>query len=377
MMTMKNHDNRDTKNILISISSITGGGAEHVVENLCTTLNKRYQIYCGYFKECRDRGDVMIEKGVKVVRLSDPDETKTDYLSFLKMRKFCKDHDISLIHAHDIHSMMNAVLVKLTMPRMKVVYTFHYGNYPNISKKIYYFEKIFSTFVDRLIAVGTQQAMKIRQTYNLPDKRVQTLYNGVTALNSVEEETLTHDDTDRKLVFGSISTLIEQKGIPILIEAVEILHHRYPNRFKLVIVGDGPLKSEFIQLCKDKGIDQVVEFLGWVRDASESVLPGFDVFVQSSKWEAMSMVILEAMSAGKPIVATNVGENAVVIENERSGLIIPANNVSELAEKMERMLLDSDLRNQLGNEARRRFEEKFTMEIMAENYAKLFDTLIE
>ncbi|MET0026776.1 MAG: glycosyltransferase family 4 protein [Candidatus Thiodiazotropha sp.] len=373
---MKNHNNQDPKNILISISSITGGGAEHVVENLCTTLNDRYQIYCGYFKECRDRGDVMIEKGVKVVRLSNPDETKTDYFSFLQMRKFCKDHDISLIHAHDIHAMMNAVLVKLTMPRMKVVYTFHYGNYPNIDKKKYYFEKLFGAFVDRLIAVGTRQAKTIRETYNLSEKRVQTLYNGVDALKSVAEHVSEKDDNERKLVFGSISTLIEQKGIPLLLEAVEILHNRYPNRFKLVIAGDGPLKNEFIQQCKDKGIDQVVEFLGWVRDASESVLPGFDVFVQSSKWEAMSMVILEAMSASKPIVATNVGENAVVIENEKSGLIIPANNVPELVDKMEKMLLDPELRKQLGNEAKRRFEENFTMQKMADNYAKLFDTLI-
>ncbi len=370
---MTNHNNQDRKNILISISSITGGGAEHVVENLCTTLNDRYGIYCGYFKECRDRGDVMIEKGVKVVRLSDPNETKTDYFSFLKMRKFCKEHDISLIHAHDIHAMMNAVLVKLTMPSIKVVYTFHFGNYPNIAKKTYYFEKYFSMLADRLIAVGTRQAKAIRETYRLSEKRVQTLYNGVDALDVGDER---DQDSESPMVFGSISTLIEQKGIPVLIDAVDILNRRHPGGFKVVIAGDGPLRDELTHRCKDKGVDQVIEFLGWVRDASESVLPGFDVFVQSSKWEAMSVVILEAMSAGKPIVATDVGENAVVLEHEKSGVIIAPNDVQQLADAMERLLLDENLRKQLGEQAKQRFIENFTVEKMADNYSNLFDSLI-
>jgi glycosyltransferase involved in cell wall biosynthesis len=375
-VTMTNHENQDHKNILISISSITGGGAEHVVESLCTALNDRYGIYCGYFKECRDRGDVMIEKGVKVVRLTDPNETKTDYFSFLKMRKFCKDHDISLIHAHDIHAMMNAVLVKLTMPSMKVVYTFHFGNYPNIAKNRYYFEKYFSMFADRLIAVGTRQAKAIRTTYRLSEKRLQTLYNGVDALDMRDEQVEHREDNDRPIIFGSISTLIEQKGIPVLIDAVDILNRRHPGRFKVVIAGDGPLKDGLIQRCKDKGVEQVVEFLGWVRDASESVLPGFDVFVQSSKWEAMSVVILEAMSAGKPIIATDVGENAVVLEHEKSGVIISPNDVLQLADAMERLLLDENLRKQLSKQAKQRFIENYTVEKMADNYSRLFDSLI-
>ena len=363
------------KSILITISSITGGGAEHVVEHLCNSLDSsKYDIHCGYFKEKGERGEALAESGVKVVRLTDSDESKTDYFSFLKMRRYCKENNIELIHAHDIHAMMNGALIRLITPSIKLLYTFHFGNYPNIEKKKYYFEKIFTKIPDQLIAVGTRQAGEIARTYNIPERRITTIYNGVHAAPANKEAADSNNGDTIK--FGSLSTLTKQKGIEILIDAVDRLNKKHPNRFSVVIVGDGPLKEDLMRLNHTKKLDEVISFAGWVRDANINMLPGFDVFVQSSKWEAMSVVILEAMSAGKPIVATEVGENHIVIENEKSGIIVPPNDPQLLADAMERVLEDKALRERLGGNARQRFGDNFTVNNMAANYDKLYSSML-
>ncbi|MCG7994236.1 MAG: glycosyltransferase family 4 protein [Candidatus Thiodiazotropha taylori] len=364
------------KRVLITISSITGGGAEHVVEHLCELLGDKYEVICGYYKECGDRGEALKEKGIKVIKIKKSERKNRNYLNFLDLRKFVKEHNIDLIHTHDIHSMMNASQVKLLMPKIKTIYTFHFGNYPNIDKKIYYFEKIFTRFIDVLIAVGTKQAKAIRDTYNYPAERLQVIYNGVHALASQPAE-VESQDQERPILFGSLSTLIEQKGIPVLIDAVEILEKRHPGRSKFIIAGDGYMMDELLKLCEQKNLSEIIEFTGWVRDANVNLLPKFDVFVQSSKWEAMSMVILEAMSAGKPIVATEVGENGVVIEHDSCGLIVPPNQAEMLADAMERLLLDSELRRTFGENAKQRFAENFTVQQMADNYDALYDSMMK
>lgn len=372
---MGNAQNNKTS-ILITISAITGGGAEHVVEHLCNTLDSdKYDIHCGYFKERGERGDALAASGVNVVRLTDSDESKTDYFSFLKMRKYCREHHIKLVHAHDIHAMVNGALMKLTMPSIKLIYTFHFGNYPNIDKNKYYFEKVFTKIPDQLIAVGTRQAGQISKTYNIPERRIKTIYNGVHDY-WVEHRESGGNSKRGKITFGSISTLTTQKGLEILIDAVEILNNKHPNRFSMVIVGDGSLREKLIELSREKHLDEVIRFAGWVRDANINMLPEFDVFVQSSRWEAMSVVILEAMSAGKPIVATNVGENHVVLENEETALVVPPNDSQLLADAMERVLDDEALRERLGRNARQRFGDSYTVQKMADNYDDLYSSLL-
>ncbi|MCG7928045.1 MAG: glycosyltransferase family 4 protein [Candidatus Thiodiazotropha taylori] len=375
-VTRDNISMPNKKRVLITISSLTGGGAEHVVEHLCELLGVKYEVICGYYKECGERGEALKEKGIKVVKIKNSGRKNRNYLNFLDLRKFVKEYNIDLIHAHDIHSMMNASQVKLLMPKVKVVYTFHFGNYPNIDKKIYYFEKLFTKFIDVLIAVGTKQANAIRDTYNYPADRLQVIYNGVQAVDAQPAE-FEQQGQDRPILFGSLSTLIEQKGIPVLIDAVEILERRHPGRSKFIIAGDGYMMDELLQLCEQKNLSEIIEFAGWVRNADINLLPKFDVFVQSSKWEAMSMVILEAMSAGKPIVATEVGENGVVIEHDSCGLIVPPNQAEMLADALERLLLDSKLRRTFGENAKQRFAKNFTVQQMAHNYDKLYNSMME
>ena len=109
-----------------------------------------------------------------------------------------------------------------------------------------------------------------------------------------------------------------------------------------------------------------------VTDASKVALPEFDVFFQPSRWEAMSIAVLEAMAAGRPIVATRVGENPHVLQHGVDGLLAEPGDIQGMAEALGRLVRDAGLRQQLGAAAARKAAERFTVERMVRAYERIY-----
>jgi glycosyltransferase involved in cell wall biosynthesis len=124
------------------------------------------------------------------------------------------------------------------------------------------------------------------------------------------------------------------------------------------------------------GLSDTVEFAGWRQDAARSVLPALDVFVQSSHWEAMSIVLLEAMAAGCPIVATAVGENPLVLKQGETGILVPPGDPEALAQGLTRLLQNEPLRRRLADAARESYEASFTATAMAQRYDATYKELL-
>ncbi len=106
------------------------------------------------------------------------------------------------------------------------------------------------------------------------------------------------------------------------------------------------------------------------------VLPTFDLFVQSSNWEAMSMVVLEAMAAGRPILATAVGDNPQVLRQDETGILVPPGDADALAAGMIRLLQDEGLRSRLGRGAFDAYEAGFTARAMAQRYLATYQEVL-
>src|SRR5690606_18848950 len=317
--------------ILITNSTLHIGGAEQVAADLARCLDrKRFVVTACYLKENGTIGEQMQRNGVDLVPIPGLKGGR-DYFTSLKLLKHIKQRRIDLLHTHDLHSFIDGSICKFLRPSLRHVHTFHWGKYPQIEPQYGRIERALWRIPDMLVAVGHEQAEGIRQLYGIPQERLRVLWNGVDAPRSeLAPEIAARLGPTGDPVIGSISTLIPQKGLFDLLDAAAIVH-RSGRRFKLMLAGEGVLRSQLETRAAELGLTDVVIFLGWVQQASQRALPACDIFVQSSHWEAMSIVLLEAMAAHKPIVATSVGENGRILVDGESGLLVPPRQPQALA----------------------------------------------
>ena len=172
-------------------------------------------------------------------------------------------------------------------------------------------------------------------------------------------------------VAGTVSRLDPVKDHRTLLRALEIVNGHHPD-ILLVIIGDGPERAGLQRDVEASPVlSQHVRFVGESGDVPEW-LNSFDVFALPSLSEGMSNTLLEAMAAGVPPVATSVGGNPEVIENERSGLLFAAGDHVALAARLQQLAGDPARRQSLAFGARRRIESCFSLERMLDNYAQMY-----
>jgi len=230
---------------------------------------------------------------------------------------------------------------------------------------------------DKLVAVGNVQKSTIEKTYGIPDKRMIVIRNGVEQRRQTNSaDFIKKFNTSEKVIVGSISTLIKQKGISDLLDVAHELK-KINNNFIFVVAGDGYLKTELEHKCQQLGLQETVIFLGWVEDAAARVLPSFDIFFQPSLWEAMSIVLLEAMAAGKAIIATDVGENIHVLKDSKSGYLVKPKDITRMVTLLNDLINNKQRRIDLGKVARQEYEKYFTVEKMLREYENLYQKLLQ
>jgi glycosyltransferase involved in cell wall biosynthesis len=362
---------------MLAIDGLGLGGAEMVVRDLARCVDPtRFEVcVCCTRGLGGSIGESLLRDGIDVFVLPGQQDGRVDYLTWLKFRRAVKERNIDLVHTHALSALLDAGMSRLTMPHVKVVHTFHYGNYPHESWSRHLMEGLCARAVDRLIAVGHEQRRSIEATYGLSSSRVETVWNGVTsAPPRLPSLFRTEMNTGDRLLVGTIAKLTQQKGLDdLLVVARRCRDAGCPVQF--VIVGEGPLRASLEQRRRELGLDDTVVITGWIPEAGVWALPAFDVFFQPSRWEAMSIVILEAMASGKAILATRVGDNPHVLEDGVSGLLVEAGDIEAMVGGLAR-LADGPLRRDLGQAARERFEEKFTLEHMIRRYEIIYSDLV-
>jgi glycosyltransferase involved in cell wall biosynthesis len=201
---------------------------------------------------------------------------------------------------------------------------------------------------------------------------VGVIYNGIEpgplpssdARTSIRTRLGVSEDT---LVVGTIARLDPVKSLETLIRAASELAQE--RSIALIIVGDGPERAPLERAAIEGGASKHVRFLGHRNDAREW-LAGFDVYVNSSISEGVSLTILEAMAAGVPVIATRVGGTPEVVESV--GRLVPARSSGAIVSALKELAANAGLRDELGRAARRRVEELFTIDRMVRDYRDVY-----
>ncbi len=174
------------------------------------------------------------------------------------------------------------------------------------------------------------------------------------------------------LTFGRLH---KQKGHTVLLKAAAKTLRELPNA-RFLIAGYGPLQEKLEARARKLKIDGRVQFLGYRRDV-ELLLSASDLFVLPSLWEGMSNAILEAMAAGKPVIATAVDGNVEQVVDGKTGLLTPPADAGAMAEAILRLARDPELAQRMGLTGRLRVEEEFGLERMTQAYLAFYEELLK
>ena len=175
-------------------------------------------------------------------------------------------------------------------------------------------------------------------------------------------------------IVGFAGRLARQKRLPDLIWAVQLLH-LVVDDVKLVLIGDGPERDALSELAVNLGCRDKIVFAGHRPDAA-SLLSGCDVFCLPSEFEGMSNSLMEAMSAGVPVVVSAIDANRELVRHEQTGLVFPVGHAPELAKALRRILTDPDLGHRLSTAARELIRTQASVEKMVAAHADLYRRLV-
>jgi len=227
------------------------------------------------------------------------------------------------------------------------------------------FEITYRYFVERII-VNSKATLStlIRGNPWLPEEKLSLIYNGIdpdryipngSGLKLRRELGI----GDRDPVISIVGLLNERKGHRFLLKAVKEISGDFP-RVRLLVVGEGRMERELKGLARSLGMADRVIFLGF-RDDIPAVMEASDVLALPSLCEGFGYVLVEAMASGKPVVATNVSSMPEIVENGRTGFLVPPADHRELAGALRRVLGDGALAENMGSLGRERVREKFSI----------------
>jgi glycosyltransferase involved in cell wall biosynthesis len=248
---------------------------------------------------------------------------------------------------------------------------------PSTNRKL--FAKLFNTMTEFFIRKHAARCVSVTNfsknylaRMDVPPEKIEVIHNGIASATTVSPDARIRlrrewNITPEDIVLGAASRLDPVKGVVHLVNAFAAIAHNSPM-VKLVIVGTGNQHADLERHVALLGLSDRVLFTGYRSDV-DACLSAFDIFVLPSLAEYHSIALLEAMRAGKPIVATSVGGNVESVTHEREALLVAPADVTALQHAIHRLLTDKKLREDLGRAAYNRFKQKFTTETMVRKTA--------
>jgi glycosyltransferase involved in cell wall biosynthesis len=224
------------------------------------------------------------------------------------------------------------------------------------------------------VANSEAVAANTASAFGLPFHRIEVVYDGLLLdrwWNAAPADLTSSGITSAHRVCLSVARLHPQKGLDDLITAARYVHSRHPD-VRFVVAGDGPMRAELEGRVRGEQLEKVIVFLGQ-RDDIPNLLARAELFVLPSRFEGLPSAIIEAMAAGRPVVATSTAGVPELIDDGSTGWLVPPGAPDRLAEALAEALSAELI--EVGTAARRRAESLFSADGMTAGFSDVYDSL--
>ena len=355
--------------LMISSSSSLGGGTKHMFM-LGRNLNNEFNVFYGIPKSCNFENYLDPNIHIEI------SERKLNLIDILKLIIFIKSKSIDIIHAHGKGAgLISRILIIFT--RKPLIYTFHGIHlkcHSFLMRLIYILYEFLLGGLDsmKILVSESEKEYALKSNIYLGNK-YKVIHNGVNNMIRKiynENNNLTNKNLKcKRIKVISVCRFVKQKNIKDTLKIAE----KIPS-VDFYIIGDGPLLNEIKDIISEKKLKNV-NLLGGKENVF-SYLYYSDIYLSTSLYEGLPLSILEAMSVGLPILASNVVGNRDTIENRKSGYLYELDNIDMAVSYLIKLSKSKSLREKLGDYAFNRQRSIYSKKYMVKKYMEIYKKLI-
>jgi sugar transferase (PEP-CTERM/EpsH1 system associated) len=350
------------------VTALEVGGLERVVFDLTRSLNREEfepSILC-----LQDAGPLALQceaAGIRVHALGCMGQSRVRTALRLASRLLqLRPH---ILHTHNPIPHFHGLAAAAGASVPVLVHTKHGRNRPELPRLVI-LNRLAAYLSSCVVPVSYDAAQVARRIERVPARKLCVIRNGIDT-SIYYPLPRRPAGPPRAIHVARLNLIKDQKT---LLKAARLVANASPD-FRLDIVGDGPEREVLYRLCDEWKLGEHVVFLG-ERDDVKDLLRAANLFVLSSSGEGLSLTLLEAMATGLPVVATRVGGNPEVVIHGKTGLLVPAESPSALAEAILSLWRDPAHARQLGEAGRRRVEVEFDLRQVTVAYERLYRKLL-
>jgi glycosyltransferase involved in cell wall biosynthesis len=321
-----------------------------------------------------DEREEAVEKMFKSSDIVENVDILTDQLA-----RFISEVKPDIIHAHSTYVVFNKVITKLrllTKLKIPVIVTVHGLPkplfLPDGTETTDYSEFVADFGLDLVLAVSESVAKAIKAHLDSEfHEKVRTLYSGIDL--SVFKPL---PDLKKQWDLAFMGRLETMKSVDLFPEMLFLLKSKFPN-LKMMITGEGSLKDRIFKEFDERGVSSMVDYQGVVATEDVPVLINKSrIFIYPSRQEPFGLSIVEAMACGVPVITTNVFGPGEIIKHNYDGFAVPPDDVDSLAEAIEVLLIDNELRNRIRQNALKSVQERYDIRQHAKHLISIYDEMI-
>jgi glycosyltransferase involved in cell wall biosynthesis len=361
--------------LALVIYALEVGGSEMLALRIAGALNAGRRHVCSIYGTQGSGGLLNMLAAENIPAKAFYKNGRFDLRLIMRLAKQFRADGIQLVHTHHLGQLLyGGIAGRLSGAR--VIHTEH--EYYTLSPlRLRRLLRILSILADAVTAVAEPVTEFLHSKVGIPLQKLRTIPNGVdvgrfSTARPIDRASLGWEDGD--VVVGCIARLEPEKGHVILLEAFRQVHGRHPKA-KLLLIGDGTERRYLEQMSSQFGLKDSVLFSGIRRDIPE-LLATCDMTVLASSHEGLPIAVLEAMAAGKPLVATRVGSVPKVVINGETGLLVRAGDANALAEALETLIKDQSERQRLGKNGFDLVRAHHSFDQTIAQYTTLYDSFL-